>query len=113
MKANAAFVFVKATESWGYTDPSSYRTGRDWLVTTGRILYVCPERPFDKPTILLIVNASGCGLEVRSVGVRPERRYWIIPDKFKTGVLIDGRNQRSDRQDIHSTPAWVQIAICF
>ena len=32
MRANAAFVFVKATESWGYTDPKFYE---NWVALAG------------------------------------------------------------------------------
>jgi lysozyme len=44
MKANAAFVFVKATESWGYTDPK-FHTNWQGLVghNRGAYCYVYPE----------------------------------------------------------------------
>ena len=71
MKANTSFVFVKATESWGYTDPK-FHTNWQGLVghNRGAYCYVYPESdPLRQANHLIdIVQASGCGLEVRSAG---------------------------------------------
>ncbi|MDX9779629.1 MAG: GH25 family lysozyme [bacterium] len=76
MKANTAFVFVKATESWGYTDPT-FHTNWQGLVghNRGAYCYVYPESdPLRQANHLIdIVKQVGADWKYDRLGLDLER----------------------------------------
>src|SRR5690606_11833841 len=91
MKANTAFVFVKATESWGYTDPKFYQNWQGLAGhNRGAYCYVYPESdPIRQANHLIdIVTQAGVDWKYDRLVLDLERSVSGLSKALTTAMVL-------------------------